>query len=103
MSTARIGEFQSKAGLSEELSDFLVSILPLILTSQGCISCELFQDQGDPAKFVMIEVWESVEAHQASVKNIPPEKISQIMPLLAASPSGRYYATVAREGSEYAG
>jgi quinol monooxygenase YgiN len=98
VSIARIGETQAKAGMEAALSDFLVSIMPLILSSQGCLSCELFQDQEYPGKFIMIEVWESIEAHQASVKNIPPEKIGEIMPLLASSPGGRYYATVARKG-----
>lgn len=98
MSIARIGETQAKEGMNEALRDFLVSILPLILSSRGCMSCELFQNQEDPAKFVMVEVWESVEAHQASVKNIPPEMIREIMPLLAGSPGGRYYDTIAREG-----
>ena len=103
MSIARIGETQAKAGMEAALRNFLVSILPLILSSRGCLSCELFQDQEDPAKFIMVEVWESVEAHQASVKNIPAEKIGEIMPLLAGSPSGRYYAAVAREAGRYGG
>jgi heme oxygenase (mycobilin-producing) len=98
VSIARMGETQAKEGQNEALRDFLLSIIPLILASQGCLSCELFQSQEDPAKFVMVEVWESVAAHQTSVKNIPPEKIREIMPLLAGSPGGRYYDTIAREG-----
>jgi quinol monooxygenase YgiN len=103
MSIARIGETQAKAGMQTALRDFLVSILPLILSSRGCLSCELFQDQEDPAKFILVEVWESVEAHQASVKNIPAEKIGEIIPLLAGSPSGRYYTSVARKGGSDGG
>jgi quinol monooxygenase YgiN len=95
---ARIGEFQAKEGLEEPLRDFLTSIIPLILASQGCLSCDLFQNQEEPAKFTMVEVWESSAAHQASVKNIPPEKLRAIMPLLSGSPNGRYYDTIAREG-----
>jgi quinol monooxygenase YgiN len=91
MSVTRIGEFQSKEGMSDALRDFLLSIMPMITSSQGCKSCELFQRQDNATKFVMIETWESVEAHQASVKNIPPEKLGEIKPLLGSPPNGSYY------------
>jgi heme oxygenase (mycobilin-producing) len=103
VSIARIGESRSKAGMHAALREFLLSIMPSILSSRGCLSCELFQDQEDPTKFVMIEVWENIEAHQASVKNIPPEKIREIMPLLAGSPGGRYYVTVTQQGGSHGG
>jgi heme oxygenase (mycobilin-producing) len=87
----RIGEMQAKEGQIQPLRNFLTSIMPMIKSSQGCESCHLYQSQDDPAKFLMVEVWDSVESHQASVKNIPPEMISEIRPLLAASPSGSYF------------
>jgi hypothetical protein len=43
---------------------------------------------------MMIEVWDSIESHQASVKNIPPEKLGEIRPLLATSPSGSYFRLI---------
>ena len=91
MSIARIGEVQANVGLTEELREFLISIIPGITASKGCESVHLYQSQEDPSKFVMIEVWANVEAHQASVKNIPPEKLDEIRPLLATSPSGSYF------------
>jgi quinol monooxygenase YgiN len=94
MSISRIGEVQAKAGLTQGLRDFLISIMPMIKSSEGCESVQLYQSQDDPSKFMMIEVWDSVESHQASVKNIPPEKLSEIRPLLAGSPSGSYYELV---------
>jgi quinol monooxygenase YgiN len=66
----------------------------MIKSSQGCQSVQLYQSQDDPSRFMMIEVWDSVEAHQASVRNIPPEKLSEIRPLLAGAPSGGYFALV---------
>ncbi|MBK5276697.1 MAG: hypothetical protein JJE30_16835 [Desulfuromonadales bacterium] len=55
--------------------------------------CQVLQNQESLNEFVVIEVWDSVSAHQASVKNIPPEKIGIVMPLLAGPPSGSYYAS----------
>jgi quinol monooxygenase YgiN len=94
MSISRIGEIQAKAGSTETMRDFLISIMPGIRSSEGCESVQLYQSQDDPSKFMMIEVWDSIESHQASVRNIPPEKLDEIRPLLAASPSGSYFRLV---------
>jgi quinol monooxygenase YgiN len=94
MSVARIGDVQAREGLVAELKEFLISIMPGIKSSEGCDSVQLYQSQDDPSKFMMIEVWDSVESHQASVKNIPPEKLGELQPLLASPPSGKYYRLV---------
>lgn len=90
MSIYRIGEFQAKPDTIEALQDFLRSIMPLIKSAEGCESVALYQSQSDTTRFTMIEVWDSVESHQASVKNIPPEMLTEIRPLLASAPSGGY-------------
>ena len=94
MSISRIGEIQAKEGLPEELREFLISIMPGIQSSEGCETVQLYQSQDDPSKFMMIEVWDSIESHQASVKNIPAEKLGEIRPLLATSPSGSYFKLI---------
>ncbi len=94
MSVHRIGEFQAKPETIEGLRDFLRSIMPLIKSSAGCESVTLYQSQADLTKFTMIEVWDNIESHQASVKNIPPEMLAEVRPLLASAPSGAYYDEV---------
>ena len=94
MSVSRIGEVQAREGLVDELKEFLLSIMPGIKSSEGCDAVQLYQSQEDPSRFMMIEVWDSVESHQASVKNIPPEKLGEIQPLLSSSPSGSYYRLI---------
>ena len=91
MSLARIGETQAKPETMEALREFLISIMPGIRSSEGCESVTLYQSQQDPTRFTMIEIWDRVESHQASVKNISPELLAQIRPLLASTPSGSYY------------
>ena len=93
MSVHRIGETQANPETTEALRDFLLSIIPLIKSSSGCESVTLYQSQDDPARFTMIEVWDSIESH-LSVKNIPPEMLTQIRPLLASAPSGSYYELI---------
>lgn len=96
MSISRIGEVQARPERIEALREFLVSIIPIIRASEGCESVQLYQSQDDPSKFIMIEVWDSAASHQASVKSIPPEKLGEIKPLLATSPSGSYFNLVDR-------
>ena len=43
---------------------------------------------------MVIELWDSVEAHKASAKDIPPEQLEEIMQLLAGPPQGRYFAEI---------
>lgn len=97
MTITRIGETQASPETTASLRGFLLSIIPLIQSSQGCESVTLYQSHDDPTKFTMIEIWDSVESHQASVKNIPPELLTQIRPLLASAPKGGYYELVSTD------
>ncbi len=97
MTITRIGEFQASEGLTADLREFLLSIMPMIKSSKGCEAVWLYQSQADPSKFTVIEVWDSIESHQASVRNIPPEKLGEVMPLLATLPSGNYFRLVHQE------
>lgn len=97
MSIFRIGETQAKPESVEELRDFLISIMPGIKASPGCESVQLYQSHDDPTKFSMIEVWDSKESHQASVKEIPPELIAKIRPMLASAPRGEYFDLVRQD------
>jgi quinol monooxygenase YgiN len=94
VSIYRIGETQAKPEQIEALRDFLISIMPGIKSSEGCESVQLYQSQDDPTMFTLIEVWNSVEAHKASVKEIPPDLLAQIRPLLASTPSGSYFSLI---------
>ena len=94
MSVTRIGETQAKPETTEALRNFLISIMPIIRSSQGCESVTLYQSESDATQFTMIEVWDSVESHQASVKNIPPELLTRIRPLLASAPKGGYFSLI---------
>jgi len=61
MTITRIGETQAKPETTEALRDFLISIMPMIKSSQGCESVTLYQSHDDPTKFTMIEIWDSLE------------------------------------------
>jgi quinol monooxygenase YgiN len=91
MSITRINEFRAKDGSADALRSFLARLIPTITAIAGCQSCQLLQQHDEPTRFIVLEVWESIAAHQASVKDIPPESLAEVMTLLDGRPVGAYY------------
>lgn len=91
MSVTRINDFRAKEGQAETLRALLGQAIPSIASSRGCLSCKLLQSQDSPARFVVLEVWDSVESHKAAVKDIPPEMLMTVMEILDGRPSGEYF------------
>ena len=89
-SVTRINEFTALEGRGDELRDLIAAFLPSIEASPGCRSCRLLQGIDDPARIVVIEEWESVEAHRTAMGEIPREGLQAAMALLAEPPTGRY-------------
>jgi quinol monooxygenase YgiN len=91
MSVTRINDFRAKEGRAEALRALLAQAILSIASSRGCVSCKLLQSQDNPARFVVLEVWDSIESHKAAVKNIPPDAFATVMDLLDGRPSGEYF------------
>ena len=96
MLITRINDFHARADKARALREFLQSIIALVEDAPGCQSVALMVHHEDPARFVIVEVWESIEAHQASVSRIPPGKIEEVQPLLVEPPKGAYYDRIQR-------
>jgi quinol monooxygenase YgiN len=91
----RINEFRAQEGQGDALRDRLKVFVPVIAASDGCLSCQLLQSQKNRAHIVLLEVWQSAEAHQASLKNIPADDFKETMKLVSVPPTGEYYDTSA--------
>lgn len=91
MTITRINEFQAADGKQKELFAFLKSLMTYIAGSKGCVSCEALACSSDEMKFVVIEKWESEEAHTQSLANYPAEKMRAAMLLIGAPPKGDFY------------
>jgi quinol monooxygenase YgiN len=72
----------------------LASVIGMIRGSAGCRSCQLLQAIEQPGRLAIVEVWDTVEAHQAAAKAIPPSKLQAVMPLLAVPATGAYFRAV---------
>jgi quinol monooxygenase YgiN len=90
MSITRLTVFPAQEGKSDELRRFLSGVVATIRASPGCQSCQLLVGHDRPTRQVVLEVWDSIDAHKASVKQIPPAALAEVMKLLAEPPSGEY-------------
>jgi len=91
MSVTRLNEFRARPDKIEELRAFLSTVAEGIAALSGCQSSRLLQSQGDQARFVVLEVWDSIEAHQAAAQNIAPDSIAGVMELIDGRPQGEYF------------
>lgn len=91
MSVTRINEFEAKEGQGDALHRLVASFVPMIEASEGCHRCRLLRGLDEPEKVVVVEDWDDVEAHRASIKNIPPDALKDAMALLARPPKGAYF------------
>jgi quinol monooxygenase YgiN len=93
MTITRIGEMKAQKGQENDLRLFFETIImPALDASAGIQSYHLLQNQVEPTRFIFIELWDSIEAHRASVKNIDPRQFEDIMKLLADTPRGEYFS-----------
>lgn len=92
MSVTRISQFIAAEGQEQTLSDFLDSIVPEISRAPGCLSCDVLRSRDVPGKMIVLERWESVEAHQEALSDADPEERQNALALLAEPPIGEYFS-----------
>lgn len=91
MTVTRINQFKAAPQQEDALYDFLHSLIPYITASEGNQGCEVLRHHEAKDSFVVVEKWDSVDAHQASIKGFPEDKMMAAMPLFGAPPQGDYY------------
>jgi quinol monooxygenase YgiN len=93
MTVTRIGEMKARQGQEEALRLFFETVvMPAVGAAAGNQSYYLMQNLADPTRFIFIELWDSVEAHQASARAIDPRQIENVMKLLSSPPRGEYFS-----------
>jgi quinol monooxygenase YgiN len=94
MGVTRVNQFEAKSGKEVELRRFLESVISLVRTSAGCRSVQLLESIERPERFAIVEIWDSVEAHQAAARVIPPSKLQEAAALFATLATGAYFRSV---------
>ena len=89
--TTVIVHFHAKPGKADALRQFILPAIPRLTELRGCRGGSLFNDLDDPLLFVLVEHWDSKEAHLAFIDQIESDgTMADMEPLLARPPARRY-------------
>jgi quinol monooxygenase YgiN len=93
MSETIVISFKAAPGNEDALRKLLQNARGVSLKAKGCEAFEVWQSQDQPARFVMVERWSSLEDHHANfTKNI--DEIEKIAALLAEPIHGGVHKAV---------
>lgn len=91
MAILRLNEFRARAGVEEALHSALLQTIPVIANLKGCRHVRLLSCLDDPARYIILEEWDSIEAHKKAAQAIPGDMIAKVLPLLDGTPTGAFY------------
>lgn len=98
MSVLRLNEFTARPGQLENLAVKMRGFCNAIREIPGCQCCEVLLKMADGEtaddQVIVLEVWDSIEAHKSAASAIDPGDIATVMALLAGPPKGQYYQAV---------
>lgn len=83
------GKLVAIEGKSDDLAAILLRAAKIVGDLPGCLLYAVSKDEAEPNAVFVTEIWESPEAHGASLQ-LPEvrELITEAMPILAGMPSG---------------
>jgi quinol monooxygenase YgiN len=90
---AALLEFRFKPDVVDHVPDALSRTLAVTRTFDGCQRIDVLVDSEDQTRYLLVEVWESME-HDTAYREFraSPGGASELGPLLAAPPVLLYYS-----------
>ena len=89
--TTVVVRFTARDGQVEALRRMIAPAIPRLAELPGCRGGSLYYDIDEPRVFVLIEHWESAEAHRAYLRRLDEDGTMERMLTLLASPPDRRY------------
>lgn len=94
MTFATIGSLEARPGHRDDVVAILTRHSP-DLARVGCLLYEVGVDESDPDTVFVVELWESAQAHRASLElESTRTAIAEAMPLLTGTMSGSRFEVV---------
>lgn len=90
MTIARHYVMHAAEGKAAELPSAFTALVGALVGIPGFEGADLLRDVDEPARFIFIEKWSSVEAHKEGGSLLPKEAIAPLMASLAGRPEGAY-------------
>jgi quinol monooxygenase YgiN len=91
MAIARHYMMQAAPGQEKALEAILLTLAEMAGSMGGCLGVQLLHDAGNAARFILIEKWESVDAHAAAVAGFSRETGKALRATLAHPLEGAYF------------
>lgn len=96
MTTARLYIMHAKEGHDAALETALRNLSEAVAAFPGSEGAELLRDAGNERRFVFIEKWASIEAHEAIKADFKKLPMGPLMDALDGPPDGSYYDYLVR-------
>lgn len=94
-----VGKLQASAENRDALADILSQASTLMQSEEGCSLYIVSKDADDDTTVWVMELWDSKEAHDDSLKREDVRAlIGQAMPLLVGAPDGASLLPIAGKG-----
>jgi len=89
---AALLEFRFKPDVLDQVPDAVSRTLAVTRKFDGCQRIDVLVDHEDPSRYLLVEVWDSME-HDAAYREFraSPAGASELGPLLIAPPVVMYY------------
>jgi heme oxygenase (mycobilin-producing) len=94
MGFTRVNEFVATEGREEELTALLADVTHYLLRQPGCQNAELLISDEDEARLLVIERWESKDAHHQALANFPKDQLAAAREFFARPPRGEFFVSV---------
>jgi len=86
MTIARQYVMVAKLGEADRLRSALVTLAASIQQVEGCLGVDLLRDAGQSERFVIIERWASIDAHENGGKQLAKEVFAPVMAAVVGPP-----------------
>jgi quinol monooxygenase YgiN len=97
MTIARVYTMHAKEGLSGEMEAALNRLIDGVTAIDGSHGAELLRDAGNDRRFILIEKWESIEAHKAGTEAFKKIDMSALMAAIDGPPDSAYFDYLVRQ------
>lgn len=91
MTTARLYIMHAKEGHDAALETALRDLAAAVVAFPGSEGAEVLRDAGNERRFILIEKWASIEAHEAIKADFKKLPMAPLMDALDGPPDGSYY------------
>lgn len=91
MTIARLYIMHAKESRDAELETALRALAAAVVGFDGSEGAEVLRDAGNERRFVLIEKWASIEAHEATKEHFKKLPMGALMEALDGPPDGSYY------------